>query len=195
MKKLSLLVLALALVLSLNAAIFAQEVEPLWGKVITIDEKELCVTAKNPLYGEIIGLPDKCVPVRKDFDGKKGSTVNANVQFQIKSNGILEVGLNLDKPFTHVEYDDTVATHVQMKLDKGTRRDRYENVASVWHKWDSFVRDKKSDSFKMTVKPGDHPSGRGVRSYEFDIQGKLADIHEQAAGRYQTIMTVTLSKP
>ena len=202
MKRLSMFVLALTLVFSLGSVIMAQEVDPLgrgggggnWPPATPtiFDEIEFCVEAENPLYGEIEGMPTVCTPLGA-FSGEQGSLLSGDFDFSIKSNGFLKVTLNLEDPFTHVTYNDQLPTHAQMQQKGGSQwNPTLTNRATVYHQWPG---NKYNESYTMADLVGGQASGRGIRNYLLAIQGKLGDIHEQAAGIYKAKVTVTLAAP
>jgi len=191
MKKFTMLFFVLALVLSLGSVIMAEEAPEFetegWPRYI--NTQEICVKAKNPLYGEITGLPctPPCVDIGR-FTGKENSTVGKDFSFSIKSNGFLKVGLRLDQPFTHMTpgWNDKLATQVVVSQGNARR-------LGVHHDW-AFYPTLPS-TYTMVDNPLGHPSGRGVRDYTLNIKGKLADIHEQAQGDYKAVVTITLAAP
>lgn len=202
MKKLTVLVLVLALVFSVGSISMAKGGRPGHGgpghdnggchpgddPVVIINEEEFCVIVDNPLYGEIEGLPDTsegCVDLGS-FEAGAYSEIGRVFPFAIKSNGFLKVSLGLD-PFTHTTagWEDQLATNVL--LTQGTTK-----RAQAYYEWQI---NNLPNSYVMADTPLGHPSGRGVRQYDLNVRGKLADIHEQAHGQYRAVVTVTLSDP
>ncbi len=183
MKRFAVLALVLTLVLGFSTIMFAEEEFGTDCSQNPCLPKSACYIVKvyNPLQGIIEGLND-CV--QRAFPCGDNSSIEAVVDFSVRSNGFLVIGLELE-PFTS-------QTFTQPGIPK------IATTANLWqgnHNRISVSNAVPSGTHAMADAAGYLPSGRGVRNYNLKVKGTTGNIEDQPWGEYKAVVCVTLSAP